>query len=277
MFNALLSSFSNATEVILDKTIMSKEKVAFVPFMSLGMFFVFLITSALFPFFGKIDLKAFTPEYLLPFAAIIVIASLYNYLYFYSLSHENVTEVEPFAMTHSIIAVVLATIIYPSERDSFVFILAIIAAAALILSRIEKKHVTFDRHALAMLGFAGLFAVESLFLKKLLLVYSPVALYGFRTGVLTLIFFVFLRPGIAKIQSKKVGSIFFEAIVVSLQYITLYFAYSKIGLVRTSLIITLGPALVFLFSFIFLKEKIVLKKILADAVIFACVVASVFV
>lgn len=277
MFNALLSSFSNATEVILDKTIMSKDKVKFISFMSLCMFFVFLITTSLFPIFGTVDLRAFTPKYLLAFGAVILIAFCYNYLYYYSLSHEKVTEVEPLAMTHSIIAVVLATIIYPSERDFLVFGLALIATSALIFSRIEKNHIRFDKHALAMLGFASLFAVETLFLKGLLTVYSPVALYAFRTGVLALLFFMFFRPKIRGIEFRKVRSIFFDAISVSLQYVTLYFAYSKIGIVRTSLIVTLGPFLIFVFSFIFLKEKIVVKKLLADAVILACVVASVFV
>lgn len=277
MFNALLSSFSNATEVILDKTIMSKDKVKFISFMSLCMFFVFLITTSLFPIFGHVDMRAFTPKYLLSFVAVIIIAFLYNYLYYYSLSHEDVTEVEPLAMTHSIIAVVLATLIYPSERDYLVFILAIIAATALFISRIEKKHISFDKHVLAMLGFAFLFAVETLFLKGLLTVYSPVALYAFRTGILAFLFFIFFKPKIKGIEGRKIRSIFFDAISVSLQYVTLYFAYSRIGIVRTSLIVTLGPFLIFVFSFIFLKEKIVVKKLLADAVILACVVASVFV
>ncbi|PIZ00536.1 hypothetical protein COY62_02095 [bacterium (Candidatus Howlettbacteria) CG_4_10_14_0_8_um_filter_40_9] len=277
MFNALLSSFSNETEVILDKTIMSKDKVKFISFMSLCMFFVFLITTSLFPIFGQVDMRAFTPKYLLSFGAVILIAFLYNYLYYYSLSHEDVTEVEPLAMTHSIIAVVLATLIYPSERDYLVFMLAIIAATALFISRIEKKHISFDKYALAMLGFATLFAVETLFLKGLLAVYSPVALYCFRTGMLVLLFFIFFRPKIRDLRVRKIKSIFLDAMSVSLQYVTLYFAYSRIGIVRTSLIVTLGPFLIFVFSFIFLKEKIVVKKLLADAVILACVVASVFV
>ena len=275
MFNALLSSFSNATEVILDKTIMSREKVKFISFMSLCMFFVFLLTSSLFPVFGKVDIKAFEAPYLLAFGAVIVVASLYNYLYYYSLSHENVTEVEPLAMVHGLIAVILATIIYPNERNTFVFVLALIASSALIFSRIEKRHIKFDKHALAMLGFAALFAVESLFLKELLLVYSPVALYSFRTGVLALLFFVFLKPKIKGLEIKKVGSILLDAFSVSAQYVTLYFAYSKIGLVRTSLIVMLGPVLIFIFSFIFLKEKMVPKKLVADAIILACVAVSV--
>ena len=277
MFNALLSSFSNETEVILDKTIMSKDKVKFISFMSLCMFFVFLITTSLFPIFGQVDMRTFTPKYLLSFGAVILIAFLYNYLYYYSLSHEDVTEVEPLAMTHSIIAVVLATLIYPSERDYLVFMLAIIAATALFISRIEKKHISFDKYALAMLGFTTLFAVETLFLKGLLAVYSPVALYCFRTGMLVLLFFIFFRPKIRDLRVRKIKSIFLDAMSVSLQYVTLYFAYSRIGIVRTSLIVTLGPFLIFVFSFIFLKEKIVVKKLLADAVILACVVASVFV
>lgn len=277
MFNALLSSFSNATEVILDKTIMSKEKVKFISFMSICMFFVFLLTSSLFPFLGKVDIKALEAPYLLAFGAVILIASLYNYLYYYSLSHEKVTEVEPLAMTHGLIAVILATIIYPNERNTFVFVLALIASSALIFSRIEKRHIKFDKHALAMLGFAALFAVESLFLKELLLVYSPVALYSFRTGVLALLFFIFLKPKIKGLELKKVGSILLDAFSVSAQYVTLYFAYSRIGLVRTSLIVMIGPVLIFIFSFIFLKEKIVPKKLFADAIILACVGASVLV
>lgn len=249
----------------------------FVSFMSLCMFFVFLLTSLLFPFFGRVDPKAFSGEYLLYFFAVIIIAFVYNYLYYYSLNHEKVTEVEPLAMSHSIIAVVLAALIYPSERDVLVFILALVAATALIFSRIEKNQIKFDKHAYAMLGFATLFAVETLFLKKLLEVYSPIALYSVRTGVLALLFFIFLKPNLKKLDPKKIGIIFLDAVSVSLQYIALYFAYSKIGLIRTSLIVTLGPVLIFVFSYIFLKEKIVIKKILADVVILACVVVSVFV
>ena len=59
MLNALIAAFSNATEIIVEKTIMTKEKVRFVALMSFTMFFVFLITSSLFPWLGKVDEKAF--------------------------------------------------------------------------------------------------------------------------------------------------------------------------------------------------------------------------
>lgn len=274
MLNAFVAAFSNAVEIILDRTIMTKEKVTFIAMMSLNMFFVFVFTSALFPFLGTVDLVAFTPKYLIPFGAMIAIAYAYNYLYYYSLKHEKIVEVEPLAMTHGLLSVLLAALIFPSERHVIVFPLAIVAALALIFSRIEKHHIRFDRYAFSMLGFAFLFAVETLFLKQLLLVYSPLALYAIRTGILSLLFFIFLRPKLKRLNRFNVFSIFGTAFVVSVQYVALYFAISKIGLVRTSLISMVGPFLVFVFSMIFLKERMVAKQIVADIIILACVAAS---
>lgn len=274
MINAFLAAFTNAVETVLDRTIMTKEKVTFIAMMSLNMFFVFMLTTALFPYLGTVDLQAFTFEYLFPFGIMIAVAFAYNYLYYYSLKHEKIVELEPLIMTHSLFAVLLAALVFPSERNVMIFVLAIIASVALILSRVKKHHLQFNKFALSMLGFAFLFAVETLFLKKLLLVYSPLALYVFRTGILSLLFFIFLRPKLKKLNKLNVASIFGTALIVSIQYVALYFAIANIGLVRTALMWALSPFLVFVFSMAFLKEKMLPKQIAADIVILACVVAS---
>ncbi len=275
MIAAILAVLANTAETISDKYIMSREKVGFASFLSIQMFFIALFTLSIYYFYGSVDFSAFNLNYIIMFMAVIGIAYIYNYLYFFGLSHEKVSDVEPIVMFGPLIGIIFASIYYVDERSTLVLVLAIVAAFALVLSHVEKKHLVINNYTAALMGFVVLYAIEALFVKKLLEVFSPVALYGFRTAVLAIIMIAFLRPAFKKIKKKSLFHIAIVGLVVSVQYIALYYAIDNLGLVMTALVFLSAPILIIVSSSIFLKEKISIKKNIASVVILLCIAVAI--
>jgi len=274
MIAALFSALTGASAMILDKVILSKEKVNFLAYMVLSIVFIFVVASFFSPFYASINLINLEISHIYTFITMIFIAYLYNFLYFFSLNHEKVSDVEPLAMTYPLVATLLAAIFYPAERNYYVLFFALVAAVTLLISRVEKRHLKINKYSLSMLGFVFLMAIESLLVKKLLEIFSPLALYTFRTGILAILFLIFLGANIKNISPKKYFHIFIAALTVTAHYVFMYYSISKIGLVRTNLIFILIPIMVLFGSRFILKEKLSKRKIIATFIILLCLVGA---
>jgi drug/metabolite transporter (DMT)-like permease len=129
------------------------------------------------------------------------------------------------------------------------------------------------RETLALVGFIFLISIENLLVKIILPVISPVTLYGLRVAILSILFFLFLRPKVKGVRRNQYLEMFIIGSFTAIEYIFHYYAIGYIGIVQTALISLLGPVLILFFSKFFLKEKLTLKKALADAIIILCVAA----
>lgn len=276
MIQAVISAIANAFEVVTSKIIISDDNVGFRAFTSLSMVFVFMFTLVPFFFIGQFDTSKLNGFYGILLATLCLVAFGYNLLYFYSLSAEEVCDVEPFALLHYPVAILFAAAIFPSERNWPVLAFALVACTVLILSRIEKKHLVLNRYFFAMMGFVVLIAIESSLVKELLNVFSPAALYSLRTGVVAVFLMIFLSPNLSKLRKAQVLKVSANSILTVINYVFAYYAISKIGVVKSSLIFLLGPILVLLFSKLWLKENLTFKKVLADLVIIMCVAGMLF-
>jgi drug/metabolite transporter (DMT)-like permease len=156
-------------------------------------------------------------------------------------------------------------------------LITVIAASALALSRIEKKHLKPNKYTLAMLGFVFFVSAEALLAKAILEVFSPVAYYTFRVGIASLLLAVFLRPNLKTLGKKRIKSTALMSLFITVEYIAFFIAIDQIGIVKTSLIFLLGPVLTLLASKFHLKEKITPKAALADSVIVVCIIISILV
>ena len=56
------------------------------------------------------------------------------------------------------------------------------------------------------------------------------------------------------------------------QMVARFYSYQSIGILFTTLVLSISPALVYLFGFLFLKEKILPKRLIGGILIFACVI-----
>lgn len=274
MFPAFLGVLSEAGEVISEKIFLRQKNIS--GFLLLTGQMVILFFCLLIPYIwlGRIDGAFFTPKYILFFGAIILFGFLHNLFYFYSLSHDTLSNIEPVALLASPTSMIFAALVFTSERNFYVLLFTVIASAALLFSRIEKHHLRITKYSLAMLGHVVFIAIEALFIKEVLLVMSPVALYTFRIGVLAVLIMILLRKPLNRIKKNQYVTLSLISVIIAVEYIAKYYAIGSIGIVKSNLIFLLGPVIILFLSKFLLKEKIGTKKAVADAVIVVCVACA---
>ena len=272
MFTAFISAISNSVAMIFSKVIVSEKNMSGTVFLKVQMLFltIFMVVPAI--IWGSLQSNFFTPKYIVLFIVLITIGVILNILFFTALSKKKLCEVEPIMLLSTPMTIVLAMIIFPGERSLVLLVISAIAITALLVSRFEKKHLDFDKYSWMIIGFDILCAVEATIIKDLLVVMNATSLYFFRVAFIAIILFlVFRKVKINKVNKKELVQTFVNSGFISIEHVAKFFAIGMIGIVNSSLIILLGPILVLVFSKIFLKEKISLRRGIGDSIVVMCI------
>ena len=177
-----------------------------------------------------------------------------------------------------LLTIIIAGIVYPDERNLKILLLAIIAALALIFSHIEKRHLKFDKGLFPIMLAVFLGAVETNIIKELLYFYSPVAMYTVRTGLVSLLLFLIVRPSMKDMVKDGMRKLFLISFMWVLIMIFTYYSFQILGVVYTVLILMLTPVLIVFGSYLILKERKIRKKdIVALIIVVICVIVAQFI
>lgn len=274
---SIIAALTQAGGVIIDKIVLTRRQVELRVFIPVLFLFLFITTGLAVPFLTKIDPRLFTPYYLILFAAMLVLAVLWNIFYYKGAQAEKVHDFELIVLTQPLVTIILAAVFLKSEQHWSVVSAAVIASIALIFAQIKKEHFEFSRESWGLVAAVILMSAELIIIKLLLNVLSPVALYFARTVILFLFFWIFYRPHWGQIAPKNYGLILLTAALGTVQMVTKFYAFENVGIVYTSLILILSPILVYFVSKFFLHENINRKQTFAFAIILLCVIyATVF-
>jgi len=137
---------------------------------------------------------------------------------------------------------------------------------------LRKNHFHFSKQSGNMILAVIFIAIESLFQKYLLADYSPIALYFFRCGILFVIFWMMFNPNFLKAPKKSWLWLLWSALLSEGMMVLRFYGFATQGIVFTVLILILSPFLVYLFSFIFLKEKPSVKIIVGAMVVILAII-----
>jgi len=182
-------------------------------------------------------------------------------------------EFELIIMFQPLLTIILATVFLGGQQNIHVTIAAVVAAVALIFSHISKKHLEISSGAWYLILAVVFMSVELILIKVLLAVFSPVALYTIRTGILFIFFyFYFRRPNLFSMSATNVWLILATAVLGVAQMVTKFYGFEAYGVVYTSLVLIAAPLLIYFVSQIFLHEKIRPRIFLAALVILGCIV-----
>jgi drug/metabolite transporter (DMT)-like permease len=265
------AAFAAAVGLVLEKTVLTYQKMDSRLFNSVVFLFLFLGTLLLFPFLGKIDPRFIELKYILLLAGVVILASIWNTILAHGIKYEKVNEIELIMMLQPISIILISSIFLTNERHWSVFLAAIIGALALIVSHINKKHLDFNRNNQWMLVYLLLVGLETVMVKELLAVYSPVALYMLRTAFIFLIVSLWFRPDWTNLKAKQAQFLSITTVVAITQMVLTYYGYLKYGVIFTTLILVITPLLVYFFSILVLKEKIKPRTIIAAVIILFCI------
>lgn len=206
-----------------------------------------------------------------PLVGLVVTATAANLLFAWTMEHEHLSEVQPFLLFGPLITILIASIFYADQRVWQVYVAAAIASLVLIWSHLKKAHFTWNKPLATVSLYLILTALEVVFLRPLLEVFSPLGIYLIRC-VLVLIGLTLIQPPqLEKVKFRHLPYFFLLAGLAVLSTWASYTAFQLLGISQTMLILMLSPVMIYILSLIFLKERWRAKNVIASAVIIGLV------
>jgi len=272
MFEAVIASIGYAGGVLADKVILARHKVPVMRFIPLLFIWLAIITAVLLKPLGgvKYDLLG-NPRTIGLFILMILVAVIWNIFYYEGIQKEDLHEFELIMLLSPLVTILLAEIFLPEERNLEVLIAGIIASVALILTRFRKHHLSIGRTAWKTILAMLLMSFESILIKEMLAVFSPATLYFIRTFTIAIIFLILYRPKLFAISNIAFALTIVSAIFGVLQMVLKFYGFQSLGVVETTLILLLGPFLVYAASSVILKERLFKRDVFAAAVVIICI------
>ncbi|MFA5158487.1 MAG: DMT family transporter [Patescibacteria group bacterium] len=272
MLQAFLASIGYAGGVVVDKVVLSRYNLPVKRFVPLLFIWIAIITAFLLPNFGHLDLKEIlTTKYITIFIAMLLIAIIWNSLYYRGIQESEVHEFELIMLLSPLFTIIFSEIFLPGEHNMPVFIAGIIASLALIASRFRRKHLQISKNTWVIVTAMIFMSAESIVIKLLLDVFSPAALYFARTAIMSVIFLIIWRPKLLNMPAKCFAYTILTAGFGVLQMVLKFYGFVRLGVVETTIILVMGPLLVYFFSAFYFKEYIRKRDIIASAVVIAAV------
>ncbi len=272
MITAFISAIGTAAGLVVDKITLSRERMALRVYLPLVFTFLCGFTLLLTPLLGRIDFTiAFLPNSLFLLLLMVIVAIAWNVLFYQSVKKERIYEHEVITMTAPLITVLLAAVFFPEERDTTIFVLALVASIALFVARREKARFILDRDGYNLLLGVILMSVENILFRELLYSYTPVALYAVRTFILACFFMAYYSPRYKQVSIRHWWLIAGSALIGVISMVTKLYAFAEIGIIYTTLIGLLTPLLVFFASWEIFHEKIRARIVVAGIIILAAV------
>lgn len=273
MIAAFLATIFSAFDLIITKRVFNVfSNLSYKTFSWWLFIWIAIVGLIISPWFARIDAVAMTPYYLWLLLLMAFLAANYNLLYYFGLSYEKISEIEPFLLFDPIVTILIASLFYADERFWQVYVAAFIAGAMLSWSHIKKHHIKIGKPLLAILGFSVLAGLEAVVIKQLLMVYSPSALYLVRALMIALFLWILARGKIAPITIKQAPYFILLAISATFICSLIYYAYHSIGINLTELILLSSPVLIYILSSVILKEKLHWKNLVTSAVVISLIV-----
>ena len=278
----IFGAFSMATATILEKIVLRKKSIKIMQFQFLEFLSIVLASIPFLFFFWRIDEEAFQLKNILLLLLVVGLSLIANYFSFSSLKSQRLSKLESARMMEPFFVIFLTLIfsyligpIY--ERNFNVIIPGLIAASALIFSHLKKRHLDFNKYFRYAIYGSLFFALELVVSRLILDYYSPISFYFLRCSIILIFTFVFFIPRFFNVLDKKSrNKILISGLLLVLLRIVIYSGYTSIGIVKTTLTIMLGPVLIYLFAWKFLKDKLTWKNLVASIVIVLCILYTVF-
>lgn len=272
MLLQVFAAVFNAVTTILDKVALSRHRTDVHNFIIAIFVFLWLFTALTLPWLGAINAsQAFSILGIFYFILLIFFAFIWNVIYYRAQQHETVQEFEIIVMMQPLFISLMAAAIFPDERNWHILIATVLASLSLIASHFRRDHLSFNRYSWLLLLAILFIAAETQVRKVLLDWYSPASLYFLRTGVLAVLFICLWHPEKFSIPKKAWPHIVISGLLGSAMMILIFYGYQNLGIVLTTLILMLGPILTYLLDFVFLKEKLRPRIIIAAIVILGCI------
>lgn len=269
---AVGAAFAHAVSIIHLKWLLGKFKTDPKTYLAIVFSFIFLGTSLLVPFWGKIDLRFFDFKNIALFLFLILVALVYNLYLVRGLKRDSLHEFDLIDLLWPIFSIGLAALIFVDEREPIKLSLALFAAGVFLISHLRHHHVSLKAADRFLLLAVFLLALETNLIKPLLELINPISLYALRTGLVAVFMIIIFQPPISQISSREWGQIGLNALFGTTAMLLTWTAIGTIGIVETNLILLLYPIILAIYSKSVMREQWTARSLMAFLVIFSCIV-----
>ena len=272
MFETIIASLGYAGGVVANKFVLSKYKVPVMRFVPLLFIWLSAITAIFLKRWGGFNPDLiFDLKYIALFAAMILTAILWNLFYYQGIQKEDLHEFELIMLLSPLVTIIFATLFLPAERNWGIFIPGLIATGALLATRFRAHHVRIGKVAWKTILAMILMSFESILIKELLGAFSPVTLYFIRTVTIAVIFLIMFKPKLLEMHRNAFALAILSAIFGVVQMVLKFYGFQNLGVIETTMILVLGPFLVYVASSAFFKERLYKRDVLAAVVVVLCI------
>ncbi|MAG61822.1 hypothetical protein CMI43_03335 [Candidatus Pacearchaeota archaeon] len=279
----IIGAFLEAAGTILYKKLANRHRVTYRDFLVYGFLSIVLVSLPFLYFFWRIDPLAGSNINLAILFLIITISIFANYFSFFAFKHKDLSKIQSIRLTLPLFTILLAFIlsfffeIYSNERNYYILFFAFIASITLFLSNIRKEHFVFDKYSWSMLLGSFLFAIELTLSKPLVQFYHPITFYFIRSLFILIIVFAIFRDNLSTLKPVGKGLFLASALFWVGYRAILYYGYGAFGIVFTTTILILSPVLIYLASWLFLKEKVTRRQVFSSIIIVVCILGTIWI
>lgn len=222
----------------------------------------------------RVDWPLLTVNIKLAAVGLVGMAFLWNKLYYYFQSKETLQDFEVMNLVVPAVTALLAAAVFPAERHVVVYLAVAISLGALYLSRLGVHHTRYNNYSRLVGVLILAMATEAVLRKVVLVAVDPATLYFGRTAVVTVLLYIFYRPTSWPKEKIAWFSALVPACLGATAMILMFYGYSQLGLVMTTLVFGLSPMFVYFMDSLVLREKIHPKNIWATIVIVAAIILA---
>lgn len=210
----------------------------------------------------------------LAFAGVVGLAFVWNKLYYYFQKREELQDFEVMNLVVPAVTALMAELVFPEERHLITILAVAVALLTLFVTRLEVHHTKFNAYSKLIIVMIFAMAAEAVLRKVVLEVVDPATLYFFRTLGVTALLALFYRPKSLPTSSEQWRAAAGPAIIGGSAMILMFYGYSHIGLVMTTLVFALSPMIVYYLDRLVLRERIHPKNIIATVVILGAIMVA---
>lgn len=267
MWYGISAALAFSIAIVHYKWILRETKIELRTLLPLQFILLFLFSSLLVPFFGRIDSEFFSLRYLILFGIMVVVAAVYNLFWTSAFRRQSLHDFELIDLLVPVFTILLAALVFFDEREPIKLALALFAAGAFFVTHIRRHHINFKQADRWFLFAIFLIAAEVILAKPLLTLLSPVSLYALRTGIIA-VFFVFLfRPRFDRIHSFVITQMIVNSLFFVAYRVLRLASVETVGIVTTEMLLLTAPIFLTIGSSFVMKERWNLRNGLAFIII----------
>ncbi len=261
----LLAAIAEPANMIIAKISLTRIRISIRDYMPGSFVFLTLCSALSLVKLGHFSTFHMTGNGILKLGAIIVVASVWNVLYYKGLSKEKLNTTEGITILMPLATIALSWLFVPTSFNVHIAVTASLATAIIIWTYRSKNIFRPDRYSIMLAVAVILIALEDNLVSQVLTEnsISPALLYTIRVSVISVIMYMIYRPSLRKLKPKSLFVLALTGAIGTTTMLLLYYGLRDAGVVATAFIYILVPVLVLFSAHKYLHEKIKPSRLLA--------------